>query len=930
MGSNYENYNQAISQEKQLNEIEAEIRPQVEEQLATVESSENSYNKNLRQAVISNENVDLKSASKQKQQFQEVKQELQEPLRQIDQERQRINNQKSSVKSMDQLEAQGYKKEIRGGQIIYYKEDTYRRKKGDDKRTFREEEYIFKSDGTPVKIIERDDYRDGDRRRVDEEKIVSFDSQGRVTQVRTYDDGEKDEKINYSFNSDGSQSVSKRDYAKERKLQEKAQKEYEQKLAEERKMTHITASVDWSGNSTYTETKYNEKTGQWEKTTTKYTKERTIPTQKVSSTKTLKATKTPTIETQISQNVLNSLDFSNPESVRLAQTQTSTPEQIKAQQNVEATAITGREVVFSFSKPEKDQVNLNPTRLLIAPYQMGSAIGGYLAETVKTGGSNVVDDVSKGYETVKKQGFVKTVSNVVTGTLDHASRDPFGFVGEGVALGGAGKVTKEAVVKSTTKVKPIEINTRSVAIETSPKSSGLGVEKVEIQGSAEVTQGVIKKKTRTVEFEGEGLINKETRALGSRDPDVAVLKENALSREHSPASLYEGEIQLRAEGQTSKVKVDGISQGNKQITNVNKETFISETQSVGKLNNEDLFMTKTQNVKTGDVSVTTSKNVKSQGTTTPTQDAFASASQSQTDVFLSKKDLSPTKEKIVDAELAQNKIGETRSLENKGAQPIQAEKLSDEISITNIDELNAKRTTPKAEPTSSNQRDFANSGQSQVFEQKVSQKQSSSEVASFENNFLDDATNMFKTETRSTNIPVSSKTIKDLVTPKSNIKPAITTRSADAFSQTDLFSTDQGFSLDSAQDQGSSQKPGQDSRTKTDVETIQDPMRDSGFKQEVAQQTSQRNVQDPIVETPGVPKFNKIPDPPVRPNLDVDFNDDLSLNDPFSSKKKKGSHKGQFAGSLTALNQGIIVDDIDPNKKTSGLSKRAVLRGRGF
>lgn len=222
MGS-YIKYNQAMSQEKQLNEIEENIKPQVQEQIAKVESSENSYNKNLRTAVVSNKNIDIRKASTQKKEFEAAKREIAKPLRQIDQEREKLSQiKKSAVKTPSQLESEGYKQEIRGDQVIYYKEDTYKKRSKDkNNKIYRDEEYIFQKDGTPIKFIERNDYQDGDKRRVDEEQIVRFDSKGRVSQVTEYDNGEKQERTSYNFDAEGSMTIEFRNYEKEKKEAEK-------------------------------------------------------------------------------------------------------------------------------------------------------------------------------------------------------------------------------------------------------------------------------------------------------------------------------------------------------------------------------------------------------------------------------------------------------------------------------------------------------------------------------------------------------------------------------------------------------------------------------------------------------------------------------------------------------------------------------------
>lgn len=298
MVSQFQRYNEAIAREQQVSKIEQEIRPQVEQQVRQVEQSESQFSKDLRQAVIANQGIDLRRASQTKQEFSQLKSQARQPLTQIAQERQKIKQLKSGVKSQEQLESQGYKKEIRGDKVIYYKEDTYNRKKG-DKRTFREEEYIFSQEtGKPISIIERDDYRKGDRRKVDEESIVRFDSEGRVSTVEEFDEGKRTERTSYAFKADGSTIVSTRDYEKERKLKEKQSQKPQQ--------VQIEATLSGGlGASQETEVIKTTKGGVTRTSTIVRTKQ--TPTRKARTTKVLQATAKLDIETQISQNVLTNL-----------------------------------------------------------------------------------------------------------------------------------------------------------------------------------------------------------------------------------------------------------------------------------------------------------------------------------------------------------------------------------------------------------------------------------------------------------------------------------------------------------------------------------------------------------------------------------------------------------------------------------------------
>jgi len=513
MANNYERYNQALQQEKQLNQVEEDIRPEVEKQVSEISQVENTYNKNLRSAVISNKQVDLRAASQDKKTISKAKQQAQAPLQQIAAERSKLQQQKSSaVKTFSQLESQGYKKEVRGGQIIYYKEDTYSRKKG-DKRTYREEEYIFKADGTPVKIIRRDDYRDGDRRRVDEDEVVQFDSQGRVSQVRTYDDGEKDERVSFDFNSDGSMSVKTRDYEKERKLQEKAQKEYEAQLAEQRKYKNITASVDWSGNSVYTETAFNEKTGQWEKTTTTYTKQQqNIP--KVSTEKVLQATKTPIIENQLAQNiniaggvpgVNQGTDTSNIPKLNL---------NVNSQQNLIPTKT---DLVNSYNEQQREKeyseaIKNNKVKAYFMTdwteaskqqYEKGNEVKAMATGVVAglQGWGNIVRHPIQTAKAIVTTHPDQMIENIIS----HAKSNPYGFIGEmavDIAAGGAvGEVAgrvKNSIRPATITEKPVKV--RTMVVDDTIKTDAIG--------NFQIESGLIKRTRQDFTFESSGSLQR--------------------------------------------------------------------------------------------------------------------------------------------------------------------------------------------------------------------------------------------------------------------------------------------------------------------------------------------------------------------------------------------------------------------------------------
>lgn len=322
---------------------------------------------------------------------------------------------------------------------------------------------------------------------------------------------------------------------------------------------------------------------------------------------------------------------------------TSTPAQINQLTNQEAQNIQGTETTFSFSAPEEGQTNLNPLRFVVAPAAL-------VYRTVSSGGGNIVQGGKDLVTSVKSEGLVSTGKNIVVGTARAAATDPFGFVGEGAAFGGAGKVAKQAFSKATTKVQPITSSSESLSVAT--REGSLGIEKIDIKAQYEVQTGLIRRKTEIVDVQADGIINKEVRSLGNQDPIIQRPVENPLSTEFSRTTVGEGMLEVNVEGfgQTNS-KVNFFQQGNKQIVEVDKSTSISKTESVGKLNNEEIFKTTSRDLKTGDKEVTLSKEVKpfKEGTTL-SDDLFAGASKSETDIYIKNKDLKPTPEKIVDVD----------------------------------------------------------------------------------------------------------------------------------------------------------------------------------------------------------------------------------------------------------------------------------------
>jgi len=580
MASNYERYNQALQQEKQLNQVEEDIRPEVEKQVSEISQVENTYNKNLRSAVISNKQVDLRAANKDKKTISKAKQQAQAPLRELAAERSRLQQQKqSAVKTFSQLESQGYKKELRDGKIIYYREKT-----SSSVGTYRKEEYIFSADGTPIQIIKRDDFKEDDKRKVDEEEIVLFDSQGRVKNVETFDDGERDKETSFDFKSDGSLRVSTRDYEKERKLKEQTQKEYEAQLAEQRKYKQMTASVDLSGNSIYSETAWNPKTQQWEKTTTTYTKQTpNIP--KVSTEKVLQATRTPTAETLFSQNLniaggvpgvnqgtdtsnIPTITIDNPFAPKPGEATISAPTQ-RTLTKEETTQM----IVAAQRQKEYDEAN-SVKKFFMKDWSAESqrqrdkfdASGGYdtTALTYEIGagfiaGAQGAGQLVRGLVTEP----ITTTTNIVTSIpklpgaiAEKAKRNPGGLVGEVLFDVASGSLVAKGVTAARNTLRPATIiddapaSIRTMVVDDTIKTDAIG--------NFQIESGLFKRTRDDFSFESSGTLERV------KDFDIV----------NSPGSNFKQITETRVERLSD--KPSGTSQTPRQITQQSSATDLAD------------------------------------------------------------------------------------------------------------------------------------------------------------------------------------------------------------------------------------------------------------------------------------------------------------------------------------------------------------------
>lgn len=980
-------YNQAVLADDEVKQIQ-KAKESVNISKQDLQQQKKDLDKELKLATLKDKSISPESVLSAKKRLRKEEQRLSQATSQIQAAESKIQSAKSNVKTTEQLEKAGYKKEVRGNDVIYYKEDTYRKSRNHDRRTYREEEYIFSKDGKPKKFIERDEYEDEKGfRRIDEQEIVEFrnglvkevtrydevekdgdvdfekeyneiyDDKGRLIRRKRWDDGEPEFKETFDYKN-GQVFVEERDYERERRRKKKAQEVenvFEVTDKETGRTFERTLMKDGSFSDKLVERgvyevklKTNQETGV--KTEEFFGKQgdliKTITKTPVKSKKQQKQEQALDIAQvdipQQNRDVRTQLtDITLPisEEQQRNQRQTITPQQLAQR----GQPVQGAEIVFGFDRPEEGQINLNPARVVVAPYQLGENIGGYLADTITTRGQNVQTDLKEGRDFVQREGFFGTLGIIAEGTLTAAATDPFGFVGEGVALGGAGKGALSAVKsarRSKVKVKPIKADSQSIGIETAPNRQGLGIEasrtraQFEIQTPKTTRQKIgdfIREEStgrRTssnvnreiVDVDARGVINKETRALGQRDPDFIVRQtENPISREFSPADVLEGDIKVnvrgpRTQGQAN-VRVDGIRQGQNQIINVGDDTFFSRTQNVGKLNNEDIFRTETLNPRTQEVSVALSKNVKQKPTTQPTQDFFPEGSVSQTDVFFNRRDLKASADDIVDADVVKSsavaQIGSSSQSQPR---------------FINLDDATPIRPqTPK--PSKSKPSSQAG-GQTQIFDDGLKSQSKVTEMTKSEGAPIGRAENIFETGPKTpTQIPVSPELIKKIVVPDSKFKftPSL------SFAQASSQRTSPAQSFEEAQSLFEEQKrtPEQQSSFDTIIEQTKTPDRpvrfDFSFKSGQAQRTAQENIFDnpvPVPQRPSTP-----PSPPTPPPKPPRFRFDLAGQG--EGKKRKSfafealEDDGRYISSLGAALTGKT--SKNPTQDISGLRIRAIL-----
>lgn len=969
----FSKYNQAVLAEDQYQELQ-ESKSNLIKEKAELQESKSNFKKELKTAVITNENYSFSKVKATKKQFKNRETELTTAENKLNEAENKFNQYKSGVVTLDYLESSGYEKQVTSDKIIYYKTDTYYQSDKDrerkNKSIFRKEEYIFSPDGTPIFFARRNDYQDGRIRKVNETQDTTFtngivskyreydlyerspsdaelalsyyeeyDTKGRITKIIKYKDTVKDEQRNFDYdpNSDAV-SIYEKDYYKLNQSKETTSKISNIYDVTDNK-TGVTTSRTLYNDGSFTDTPkstevhaiklftdsntgiktedYFSKDDQLIKSVTYSPLETKSPTKSYSSYfETIPKSNNNNNKSNIPQ--FDNIIIPISETQQRNQKQTITQQQLLGR----GQSTQGSKFVLSFDSPKSNEINLNPLRVLTAPYQLANKVKSYTSEIIGTSGKNIIDDSMKLKNNIKERGGINFANDLIEGTLKSAATDPFGFISEGVVLGGVGKGAKSAinsVKQSSVKINPIEFKTKSVNIETAYNKQGLGVEVIETTGKVEVTSGLLKKKNEIVDVNAQGIINKETRVFGTKESDVTLIKKNSLSTEITPTEFIAGEMKVSVKGKTSSVNIDGIKQGNKQILNAGKETFMSETKSVGKLNNENIFRTRTENLKTNDVQITLSKNVKSKGTTLPTKEAFASGSISQTDTFISGKPIAKPKEKIINAELSSKKDIIKPLLEQKPA-PIKII-VKDNSKLT----LNTK---PKAEFNN----DLSFKPQTYAFKEKTATKQTTYDLSKNKeakiNNFEKEIKTTYKS---STNIPISNKIIKDTLKSNSNKIKFIPPKT----SNSDLINSDSsGFSFDKLKDISPSQKTNSDSdfsfkrESKTNFDVDNSFKRSFDFDSKQSQHTSQKN----IFRTP------KSPSPPSNVPINPAFKTNvpkprgLSFGQGSGIKTKDFNFDqlkdgGQYISSLGGALTGKY--SKNPTKDNTGLRFRAILLSNG-
>lgn len=1028
----FSKYNQAVLADDEQKQLK-KARKSIDEAESQFTKQKSDFDKNLKLATFKNQDISRDKVVSAKKQLREQEQIISQADKQVSSSEKKFSKAKSVVETPEQLEKKGYKKEVRGNKVIYYKEDTYERRE-DDERSYREEEYIFnKKTKKPVKFVRRDEgrrensdkefvfdqrvveFKNGAVRRVEEKEEFEgsdeyrrrefYDPQGRITDIRYYDDGQFEEEEEFRY--DGGQVIVERDTAEAQaarrariKAEDKFWKDYK-KAYNQAKDQGIDIQIDGDKNQTLKQKAdaFNEQYTEGLKEKREITEIR-LKTDQETGVQTLKyKNKEGDILREVEKTPVNAPNFTtmegesvyvSPQTRRVTQTndvrsqltditlpvteqqqrnqrQTITPQQLEER----GKPVQGADVVFGFSAPGENEVNLNPARFFVAPYQAGGKIGDYLYETIDTRGSNVKQDVSAAKEFVVDEGIIGTGGALLVGTATAVAQDPFGFVGESVAGGGVVKGVRTAsnsARRARTEVNPIDMDSRSVQIDTAGNRQGLGIESTQSRGRFEIRRG---KNTEVVDVETSGLINKESRALGQRDPEYIVSRDvkNTLSREYSPADVLDGNIDVKVSGPktraTTTARVDGIRQGDNQIINVDDQTFFSQTQKVGQLDTEDIFVTQTLNPKTQDVSVSTSKNVRQSNTDVPTQDLFTDGSISQTDVFYNRRDLMrPSPDRVVDTTASPRRIDlnkQTQSMDEfiasrskpqtprtqqpgvvdttsrvQGEVPLSMEdflknQLGDDTQFDKVGASAAATSSSSSQPKFIDLQEpkkGSSGSQTQVFEEPKKAETSTTAISQAQKD-ITEYDNPFQSKSEApTQVPISPQLVKKTIIPDTQFKPV----PAVDFDQSPVNFQSQNFAQDQYPFEEQKKSPVQEPTFDTSFRSDQTPRRDVTFDFSFSSAQSPETKQTPSFDSPPSPQK---PAPPVKPpvappnrprlDLDFDFNKKSSKNKRFAFEALEDD--GRYISSLGAAITGKT--SKNPTQDITGLKVRAIqLNGR--
>jgi len=597
------------------------------------------------------------------------------------------------------------------------------------------------------------------------------------------------------------------------------------------------------------------------------------------------------------------LDFTQPKESLFAQTRTFTPEQIAEQQKIDSQLIAGRTVTLSPLAPEFGEVNLNPGRIITSPLIFAS-------ETFVTKGGNILEGFAGITKQVKTEGIFATGVSIGKGTLQSAATDPFGFIGEGLAGGVIGKPIKQIISRKTAKIEGLDLETTSKTLETSATGHGFGVQQVDIKGKVDVTQGLIFKDTRTVDVEATGLLEKKTVAFGKIDPRTTVtkIKPSQISTEFTPTDILKGKLDVKVDSKVKTVGVEAFKQQDLQITTIDSKTAFSRTEPTIKLDGEQIFRTRTFDPRSKDLTVSLSKRVKTKPSVVPTQELFAQAAITQTDVFIKGKAAKPIPEQIIDVDVidtAKPKKVTQKQLEFEEI-AFGAEKEVKFIDLGKgepISVVTEQKISPKV------------TGQQQIFKEVQFQEQIPTAITKLDSKPILDT----KVDTKVTQTPfdvqLPTSFLKDIIPSKKGIS-FITPFSFGVTKPQELFEEERVQQKQPIKAVEFGKLPIETTRTKFSFDT--------GFRfdTEVTQDLTQKQITTPDTPTPSIPQFTPpVPTTPPEIKLNLDFG---TFKKKVSKKKKDDFSIGEgiFISSLGGLLTGVTTKE--PPKTLTGLEIRGI------